>query len=253
MSYECLAGCCPHDSASLDNRASLDNGPSPNGGASQKDSASQNGSASQNDSASPDAGCPGDLPGAPLPERAIHLRNCRLLPISKIEAVTGTDRRFITRLLYEAAAEARPRGTARRLTGSAPEDELFELVMANAARQRQAPVARLSPPSRRGPSEIELLTALYADSEVRQVLDRHGIPVVNLSGAAWRRFPAPQPLTDGLVSDLYETCGLSLHHIELLTGRPAAAAGAVLRAGGFKLRPAGGRSPFTERWRLGPA
>ena len=228
MSKECLAGCCPHDSARLDDGARL------------------------NDSARLDAGCPGDLPGAPLPERAVHLRNCRLLPLNKIAAATGTDREFITRLLYEAATWAVPRGAARRATGPASEGKLLDQVTAHAARDRQAPVARLSPPSRRGPSEIELLTALYADSEVRRVLDRHSVPVVNLAGAAWRRFPAPHPLTARLVSDLYEICGLSLHHIELLTGRPAAA-GAVLRADGVKLRPAGGRSPFTERWRLGTA
>jgi hypothetical protein len=75
--------------------------------------------------------------------------------------------------------------------------------------------------------------------------------VASLSGPAWKRFPAPQPLTAGLVSDLYEGCGLSLHLIELLTGRPAAAVGAVLRASGIKLRPAGGRSPFMDRWRPG--
>jgi hypothetical protein len=229
VSEECLAGCCPHDSARLDDSASPDR------------------------SARPDAGCPGDLPGAPLPERAVHLRNCRLLPLSKIAAATGADRQFITRLLYEAATWAAPRGAVRRATGPAPEGALLDRVTAQAVRERQAPVARLSPPSRRGPSEIELLTALYADSQVRRVLDRHSVPVVNLTGAAWRRFPAPHPLTARLVSDLYEICGLSLHHIELLTGRPAAAAGAVLRADGVKLRPAGGRSPFAERWRLGPA
>jgi len=115
--------------------------------------------------------------------------------------------------------------------------------------EKQAPATRVAPPSWRGPSEIELLAALYGAPEVRQVLDRHGVPVVTPAGPAWRRFPAPQPLTAGLVADLYEGCGLSLHHIELLTGRPAAAAGAVLRASGIKLRLPGGRSPFTDRWR----
>ena len=108
-------------------------------------------------------------------------------------------------------------------------------------------------PCSRGPSEIELLTALYADPEVRGVLEKHGVSVVTLTGPLWKRFPAPQPLTADLVSDLYEDCGLGLHHIELLTGRPAAAAGAVLRAGGIKPRPAGARSPFMERWRRGTA
>ena len=66
---ECPAGCCPHDSAMMV------------------------------------AGCPGDLPGAPLPERAAHLRACQLMSIRKIAAVTGVDRQRITQLLYEVAIE----------------------------------------------------------------------------------------------------------------------------------------------------
>ena len=216
MSDECPAGCCPHDSAP------------------------------------PGAGCPGDLPAAPLPERAFHLRNCRLLAVSKIAAVTGADREFITRLLYEAVPEPRQRA-ARRPVRPAGQDEWLDQVMADLPEEHQAPATRVAPSASRGPSEIELLTALYADREIRAVLDRHDLPVVSLAGPAWRRFPAPQPLTPGLVRDLYEGCGLSLHHIELLTGRPAAAAGAVLRASGVRLRPSGGRSPFMERWRLGKA
>jgi hypothetical protein len=123
--------------------------------------------------------------------------------------------------------------------------------MARMAREDQAPAALAAPPAWRGPSEIELLAALYADPEVRQVLGRHGVPVRSLAGPAWQRLPAPRPLTADLVGDLYEGCGLSLHLIELLTGRPAAAVGAVLRVSGIKLRPSVGRSPFMDRWRPG--
>jgi predicted HTH domain antitoxin len=112
-----------------------------------------------------------------------------------------------------------------------------------------ASIGRASPS--RGPSEIELLAALYADPQVVRALDRHGVPVVALTGPIWKRFPAPQPLTVGLVTDLYAGCGLSTHHIELLTGRPAAAAATLLRTSGVRLRPAGGRSPFMRRWRPG--
>ncbi len=211
MSEECLAGCCPHNGARSD------------------------------------AGCPDDLPGAPLPERVSHLRNCRLLPVNKIAAVTGVDREFVTRLLYEAVPDVTVRRGARR----GGTDEWLDQVMADLPQEHQVPATRVAPSSSRGPSEIELLSALYADSEVHGVLDRHGVPVVTLAAPAWKRFPAPQPLTTALVSDLYEGCGLSLHHIELLTGRPAAAVGAVLRTSGVKLRRAGGRSPFMERYRLG--
>jgi len=184
VNEECRAGCCPH-----------------------------NGSR-------PGEGCPGDLPAAPLRERVGHLRGCQLMPVQKIAALTGADRRLITRLLYEAPAAPGPGGA------------------------RRAGV-------RRGPSEAELLAALYADQDVRRALDRHRVPVVGGGGAAWRRFPASQPLTANLVCDLYEGCGLGLHHIELLTGRPAAAAGAVLRASGIKLRAPGSRAPFTDRSRPG--
>lgn len=214
---ECPAGCCPHDSASLVE------------------------------------GCPGDLPGAPLPERVAHLRACQLLSVRRIAAVTGVDRQRITQLLYDVAIEDRPRGAWRRMTRRtrSAEDERFDQVLVRLSEEQQMPGPQIAPPSSRGPSEIELLGALYADPEVRRVLDRHGVPVVTPAGPPWKRLPAPQPLTAGLVSDLYEGCGLGLHHIELLTGRPAAAAGALLRASGIKLRPPGGRSPFTDRWRPG--
>jgi hypothetical protein len=122
-------------------------------------------------------------------------------------------------------------------------------IVLRSAHDQGLPVRVGGAPPSRGPSEIELITALYADPQVRQILDRHGVPVVGLTGPIWERFPDPHPLTIGLVTDLYEGCGLSTHHIELLTGRPAAAAAVVLRASGVKPRPAGGRSPFMRRWR----
>jgi len=122
-------------------------------------------------------------------------------------------------------------------------------IVLRSAHDQGLPVRVGGAPPSRGPSEIELLTALYADSQVRQVLRRHSIPVVPQTGPIWERFPAPQPLTVELVTDLYEGCGLSTHHIEMLTGRPAAAAASVLRTSGVNLRPAGGRSPFMRRWR----
>ena len=162
MSAECLAGCCPHHGAS------------------------------------PGAGCPGDLPDAPLPERVAHLRFCRLLPVSKIAAVTGVDREFVTRLLYEAVNEVRPLRPGR-MSHRTAEDDRLDQAMAEMSREQLAPAAQAAPPSWRGPSEIELLTALYADPDVRQVLDRHGVPVASLAGPAWKRFPACLPYLQYLV------------------------------------------------------
>jgi transposase len=124
-------------------------------------------------------------------------------------------------------------------------------IVLRSAHDQGLPVRVGGPPPRRGPSEIELITALYADAQVRGVLARHGVPVVRLAGPIWERFPTPHPLTADLVTALYESCGLSLHHIELLTGRPATAGAAVAGATGIRMRPAGGRSPFIRRWREG--
>jgi hypothetical protein len=109
--------------------------------------------------------------------------------------------------------------------------------------------ARLRPRLRRGPSELELLEALYADAMVRAVLERHGVPIAPLSGPAWQRFPAAHNVTAELVAELYSDCGLALHHIELLTGRPAATMGGLLRASGVVLRNTATKSPFMRRWR----
>jgi hypothetical protein len=84
---------------------------------------------------------------------------------------------------------------------------------------------------------------------VREVLTRYGVPRVAPSGPIWQRFAAPHSLTAELATELYSGCGLGLHQIELLTGRPAATTGNLLRAIGVPLRPAGGRSPFMRRWR----
>jgi hypothetical protein len=122
-------------------------------------------------------------------------------------------------------------------------------VVLRSAHDAGLPVRVGGPPPGRGPSEIELIEALYADTMVREVLTRHGIPRMPLSGPIWQRFPAPRGLTAGLATELYCGCGLGLHHIELLTGQPAATVASLLHASGIPLRPAGGRSPFMRRWR----
>lgn len=124
-------------------------------------------------------------------------------------------------------------------------------VVLRSAHDHGLPVRVGGPPPRRGPSQIELITALYADPQVRQVLRRHGVPVVPQAGPVWQRFPRPLRLTAELVTDLYAGCGLGVYHIELVTGQPAATVSALLRASGVPLRPPGGRTPFMRRWRQG--
>lgn len=104
-------------------------------------------------------------------------------------------------------------------------------------------------PPRRGPSDIELIRALYADPLVGCALDRHHVPRAAPGGPICQRFPEPVPLTPELLLDLYVTCGLSVAHLELLTGQPCATLLHHLRAARVPMRPAGGRCPFRRRWR----
>ena len=93
-------------------------------------------------------------------------------------------------------------------------------IVLRSAHDQGMPVRVGGAPPSRGPSEIELLASLYASSEIRRVLDHYGVPVVETPGSICERFPAPRPLSEALVADLYEGCGLSLRQIELVTGRP---------------------------------
>jgi hypothetical protein len=104
-----------------------------------------------------------------------------------------------------------------------------------------------------GPAEIELVSALYADRLIADVLTAHGVPQVAPGGSLTERFPEPVVLTTPLVKDLYWACGVSLSHIELLTGQPAESIRGFMRRSGVPLRPPGGRTPFMRRWRSGGA
>ena len=126
-------------------------------------------------------------------------------------------------------------------------------VVLRTAHDEGLPVRIGGPPPSSGPAEIELITALYADPDVRQVLARHGLPTVPPGGPVWQRFPVPARLSPDVAEELYVSCGLGVHHIELLTGQPADCVRKLLRAAGVALRPAGGRSPFLRRWRAGQA
>jgi DNA-binding CsgD family transcriptional regulator len=102
-----------------------------------------------------------------------------------------------------------------------------------------------------GPDEIELVSALYADPLIAAVLAAHDVPRVPAGGSLSERFPEPIPLTTPLVKDLYWGCGVSLSHIELLTGQAAESVRGFMRRSGIPLRHPGGRTPFMRRWRSG--
>lgn len=100
-----------------------------------------------------------------------------------------------------------------------------------------------------GPADIELIRALYDDPLVADVVARYDLPVRPAGSSIDSRFPVPVELTRALLADLYEGCGLSAFHIELLTGEPAATVRRRLKRWGIALRPPGGRSPFRIRQR----
>jgi len=199
---------------------------------------------------------------------ALYLK--QRMPSTEIAELAGIGDRTVRQRLRALGVPMRTRGRCNRedrvtvsaadlaalyLRGGLSADEVGDLlgvsrrIVLRSAHDQGLPVRIGGPPPARGPREIELLAALYADQQVRRALARHGVPVVARAGPVWERFPVPHRLTAELVGDLYEGCGLSMHHIELVTGTPATAVGAMLRASGAQLRPAGGRSPFMRRWR----
>jgi hypothetical protein len=124
-------------------------------------------------------------------------------------------------------------------------------IVLRAAHDEGLPVRVGGPEPGGGPAEIELIEALYADPLVEHVLARHGIAPTPSGGAIWQRFPLPLRVSPELAIELYVACGLSVRHIELVTGQPSQTILRLLHAQGVARRPAGGRSPFLRRWRAG--
>jgi hypothetical protein len=129
-----------------------------------------------------------------------------------------------------------PSGEVGRILG------VSRRVVLRTAHDEGMPVRVGGPEPSDGPTEIELITALYADPDVRRALARHGLPAVPPGGPIWRRFPIPARPGPDLAEELYVSCGISVHHIELLTGQPADSVRKLLHAAGVTLRaPAAGR------------
>jgi DNA-binding CsgD family transcriptional regulator len=122
-------------------------------------------------------------------------------------------------------------------------------VVLRVAHDLGLPVRLGGPPPRSGPSEIQLIDALYADPLVSCTLTQHDVPRMPPGGTIWQRFPTPIPLTAELVTAFYLHCGLSANHIEMLTGQPVATVRRRLRTYDVPSRSAGGRTPFRRRWR----
>jgi hypothetical protein len=196
------------------------------------------------------------------------------LSVRQISARTGIPEQEVRDRLRADRVQLRNRGSCNREDRTAaPPDAVAELyvraglsaaetgqilgvsgqIILRTAHDQGLPVRLGGPDPHRGPTDIELVHALYADPMVRQVLDVHGLPVVPAGGAIWERFPQPLPLAAALATELYLGCGLSITHIELLSGQPAETTRGLLHRNGVQLRPPGGRSPFMRRWRVNPA
>ena len=210
------------------------------------------------------------VPGTLLADLYLHHR----LTCAQISELTQIPARTVQYRLRAHGIRLRTRGRFNRedrlavepdvladmyLRAGLPSDEVGKLlgvsrgVVLRTAHDEGLPVRIGGPAPSNGPTEIELITALYADPDVQRVLARHGLSTVPPGGPIWQRFPVPARLSPDLAEELYVSCGIGVHHIELLTGQPAESVRKLLHAAGVTLRPAGGRSPFLRRWRASNA
>jgi hypothetical protein len=207
---------------------------------------------------------------AALTDLAVRLYLQSNLSSGQISALIGVPDRTIRSRLRARGVRMRTRGWSNREDRVAvPVDALAQLyvqagltaaetgrqlgvpgrVVLRTAHDEGLPVRLGGPEPRHGPSEIELIDALYADPLVRRALFRRGIAPQPSKGPIWQRFPVPVDVSPDLARELYLSCGLGLRHIELMSGQPAETIRALLRGQGVRLRPPGGRSPFMRRWR----
>jgi predicted HTH domain antitoxin len=205
-----------------------------------------------------------------LTDVAVRLYVRSSLTSAQISAVIGIPERTIRDRLRARGVRMRTRGGANREDRAAvPAEALSQLyveaglsaaetgrrlgvhgrVILRTAHDQGLPVRIGGPEPRNGPSEIELIDALYADPLLRQALSRHDIAPRPAGSPVWQRFPVPVDIGPELAKELYVACGLGLRHIELVSGQPAETVRALLHAQGIALRPPGGRSPFMRRWR----
>lgn len=207
---------------------------------------------------------------AALTDLAVRLYLRSNLSSGQISALIGVPERTIRDRLRARGVRMRSRGRFNREDrAAAPVEALAQLyvhagltaaetsrllgvpgrVVLRTAHDQGLPVRIGGPEPRHGPSEIELIDALYADPLVRHALSRHGIASRPARGPIWQRFPVPVDVGPELAKELYVSCGLGLRHIELISGQPAETVRALLRGQDITLRSPGGRSPFMRRWR----
>jgi hypothetical protein len=188
----------------------------------------------------------------------------------QISALTGVPDRTVRDRLHARGVRIRTRGRLNRedrvavsadvleqlyLGGGLSAAEVGRLlgvsrqIILRAAHDEGLPVRIGGPQPCSGPADIELINALYADPLVQHALRRHGIDRVPAGGPIWQRFPVAHSVSPEFAEELYVACGLSVRHIELLTGQPSQTILRLLDSQGIDRRTVGGRSPFLRRWR----
>ncbi|MGN6244867.1 MAG: hypothetical protein ACTHQ3_14525 [Motilibacteraceae bacterium] len=211
-------------------------------------------------------------PSPDLERRLYQLYVVQRLPRARVAQELGVSESRVRTWLRRLGIAVRTRGRClREDRARLPADRLEELYVRrehaaeSVARQLGGSRAHVLTaahhegiPVRRGgnttnASALVLLESLYADDCVRRLLGAHGIPVVRRPGTLLERFPTPVDLPQAALVDLYETGGLSVVHIEVLTGIPAATVLHRLHAADVRLRQPGGLSPFSRRARGLPA
>ena len=127
-------------------------------------------------------------------------------------------------------------------------------VVLRAAHDQGLPVRIGGVPPHHGPTEIELVDALYDDPLVQQTLSASWPGQAAPGGPIWQRFPVPLRVDAELAEELYVACGVGLRHIELLCGQPGRdhSADCCGCAGEYRCARPAAASPFLRRWRTGP-
>ena len=209
-----------------------------------------------------------DPPG--LPQRIAELYQVSKLSSRQIAEVIDVPERTVRDWLRRYGIQARSRGfwnrEDRQMVSAGVLHELYQDLGMTAAEVAETigasrntvlrsahdlglAVRTGGPAPLAGPGEIELVRALYDDELVVSILRMHNVPRVPAGQPIWARFPVPVPLSAPLVESLYWCGGISLHHIELLTGQPAMTIRGFMHRAGIPLRHPGGRTPFLRRWR----
>jgi transposase len=201
--------------------------------------------------------------------RIMHLYVAQRLDSDAVGVIVGLSGRTVRNLLTELGIRRRSRGGHNRddRVVVAPEHvqamyvnrgmtadqvaaklEVHRNAVLRSAHDHNFPVRPGGAPTKND-LDIRTLEEIYRDRFVSAALDRHRVVRAVLPGSISDRFPEPVAITEELVEELYERCGLSVRHIELVTGVPQATILRRMRVWKIDRRKPGGLSPYLASWR----